>query len=373
MIINSIPKGYINLGLQNNILKKESDIVYSFNGKCPSEEANEIIRFSPEEVTWDANMQFNLKSSEVLSNEINLVFPRYYKGGKLKNDKYKIEDTNNGNYDENKIIDKDDQTKYNIAIPEPNSNNLVMKLSTSFTNKLTNQFNVYLPEKYYNIDLTKIPRKIKDKVNEIIKEKSDFPNYYKLGKFVNSYMTYDISYTGKNLTLEEIYNGKKGVCEHYTLLYNAMLNCIGIKTLYISGWAFDQEQTSGNKKTAGHAWTAALIDGKWKELDATWGLFEGIPAGHIYKNFGLDVYSYNTRASPDAKITLVNNPSITMNKIVQVSKGNDEKKAETDAPKIPDDNEDEDEDDEDDIPIIRRSEGYCLKSSLLLLGIFFLF
>ena len=61
-------------------------------------------------------MQFNLKSSEVLSNEINLVFPRYYKGGKLKNDKYKIEDTNNGNYDENKIIDKDDQTKYNIAI-----------------------------------------------------------------------------------------------------------------------------------------------------------------------------------------------------------------------------------------------------------------
>ena len=246
-----------------------------------------------------------------------------------------------------------------------------MKLSTSFTNKLTNQFNVYLPEKYYNIDLTKIPQKIKDKVNEIIKEKSDFPNYYKLGKFVNSYMTYDLSYTGKNLTLEEIYNGKKGVCEHYTLLYNAMLNCIGIKTLYISGWAFDQEQTSGNKKTAGHAWTAALIDGKWKELDATWGLFEGIPAGHIYKNFGLDVYSYNTRASPDAKITLVNNPSITMNKIVQVSKGNDEKKAETDAPKIPDDNEDED--DEDDIPIIRRSEGYCLKSSLLLLGIFFLF
>ena len=366
-----IPKGYINLGLQNNILKKESDIVYSFNGKCPSEEANEIIRYSPEEVTWDANVQFNLKSSEVLSNEINLVFPRYYKGGKLKNDKYKIEDTNNGNYDENKIIDKDDQTKYNIAIPETNTNNLVMKLSTSFTNKLTNQFNVYLPEKYYNIDLTKIPQKIKDKVNEIIKEKSDFPNYYKLGKFVNSYMTYDLSYTGKNLTLEEIYNGKKGVCEHYTLLYNAMLNCIGIKTLYISGWAFDQEQTSGNKKTAGHAWTAALIDGKWKELDATWGLFEGIPAGHIYKNFGLDVYSYNTRASPDAKITLVNNPSITMNKIVQVSKGNDEKKAETDAPKIPDDNEDED--DEDDIPIIRRSEGYCLKSSLLLLGIFFLF
>ena len=45
-------------------------------------------------------------------------------------------------------------------------------------------------------------------------------------------MTYDLSYSGKKLTLKEIYQGKKGVCEHYTLLYNAMLNSIGIKTLY---------------------------------------------------------------------------------------------------------------------------------------------
>ena len=38
---------------------------------------------------------------------------------------------------------------------------------------------------------------------------------------------------GRNLTLKQIYEGKKGVCEHITLLYNAMLNSIGIKTLYI--------------------------------------------------------------------------------------------------------------------------------------------
>ena len=83
-----------------------------------------------------------------------------------------------------------------------------MELRTSFTNKLTNQFNVYLPEKYYNIDLTKIPQKIQDKAKEVIKEKSDFPNYNKLGKFVSSYMTYDLSYTGKKMTLEEIYEKK---------------------------------------------------------------------------------------------------------------------------------------------------------------------
>ena len=437
-----IPKGYINLGLQNNILKKESDIVYSFNGKCPSEETYEIIRYSPEEVTWDADIQLTLQSSEVLSNEINLVFPRYYKGGKLKNDKYTITDTNNGNYDENNIIDKDDQTKYNIIIPAPNNNNLGVELRTSFTNKLTNQFNVYLPEKYYNIDLTKIPQKIQDKAKEVIKEKSDFPNYYKLGKFVDSYMTYDISYTGKKMTLEEIYEGKIGVWDHYTLLYNAMLNSIGIKTLFIVGWAFDQDQTSGNNFTVGHAWTAALIDNKWKELDVTWDLLEGISAGHIYKNFGVDAYSYKTQTSQDTEMHFENNPSIKMNKIIQSFK-DDEKGEKTDDIKVKIDEINEKTDDikektddikektsnikekiddikektndikektndimekaddikektndikektdekktdtyvaqkpdenDDDIPIIRRSEGYCLKSSLLLLGIFFLF
>ena len=44
----------------------------------------------------------------------------------------------------------------------------------------------------------------------------------------------------------------------------------------------------------------------------------------------------------------------------------DEKKTDTYVAQKPDEND-------DDIPIIRRSEGYCLKSSLLLLGIFFLF
>ena len=72
-----------------------------------------------------------------------------------------------------------------------------------------------------------------------------------------------------------------------------MLNSIGIKSLYISGWALDGNQISGDRNTVGHAWTAALIDGKWIELDSTWGLFEGIPAGHIIKNFFDDSTSYS--------------------------------------------------------------------------------
>ena len=55
-----------------------------------------------------------------------------------------------------------------------------------------------------------------------------------------------------------------------------------------------QDKISGNKDTLTHAWTVALIGTKQIELDATWGLFEGKPAGHIFKNFNNDVYFYYT-------------------------------------------------------------------------------
>ena len=355
-----IPDGYVNLGLENNILKKESDKIYTFKGECPSEESNDVIRFSPEESSWDAEEKINLKSTEKFSSDIKMSFPRYYKGGKLKNDNYKITDTNNEIYEESKIIDKDDETKYSIVIPNPEKNNIGVHLNTSFTNKLTDNFKVYLPEKYYDIDLTNIPQKIQDQAKKIADENSDFPDYYNVGKFVNSYITYDLSYSGKDLTLEEIYNGRKGVCEHYTLLYNAMLNAIGIKTLFTGGWAFDGEETSGDKDTVGHAWTTALIDGKWKELDATWGLFEGIPAGHILKNFGKGETSYSYSSYSDVKPTLENIPSIKMVKSSGGNSGNDKTKS-------------DEQDDDDYIPVITPGEGYYLKSSLILFIIFFLF
>ena len=47
----------------------------------------------------------------------------------------------------------------------------------------------------------------------------------------------------------------------------------------------DGEETSSNEDSTTHAWTAALIKGKWIELDPTWGLFEGVPASYIMKNF----------------------------------------------------------------------------------------
>ena len=111
-------------------------------------------------------------------------------------------------------------------------------------------------------------------------------------------MTYDSSYSGKELTALQIFNEKRGVCEHFTILYNAMLNAIGIKTIFLIGWAFQDDETSADMDIdVIHAWTAALIDGKFKELDSTWGLFEGVPAGHIFFAFKDFTYYYSAEIS----------------------------------------------------------------------------
>jgi len=287
-----LPDGYINLGLVNNSFTKESDKIYSYINDCPNNSINEVIRFSPPESLWKADVGLSLEFSAPITGETIFKFLRYYIGGKNTNKSY-ILVSNDNNPLEPTI---EDEILFNAKVSGSNTKSFGINLHTNFSNQLSKNFSVYTTEDFYKIN-ENIDDVIRQKAQEIINnqtsEYKDYPNYYKIGKFVNSYMEYDLSYSGKNLTALEIYNSKRGVCEHYTILYNAMLNSIGIKTLTVVGWAFSKNETSANEDTIGHAWTVALIDGKWKELDSTWGLFEGIPAGHILKGFNKERYSYS--------------------------------------------------------------------------------
>ena len=361
-----ISNEFIDLGLQNNILTKLSDKTYMYNGQCPKENKIEIIRYSPEKASWNANLEITLEYIYKFTNDVTFTFPRYYIGGKIKNNIYTISSLDNEIYNQQNYIYEN--INYKIKIPASNKNKVGIKLNTNFTNNLNEEFNVYLPQSFYEIDISSIDQEIIDKANEIIKEESDKPNYYKLGKFVNSYMTYDISYSGRKLSLKEIYERKKGVCEHYTILYNAMLNAIGIKTLYISGWAFEKEQTSGDINTISHAWTAALIDNKWKELDATWGLFEGVPAGHVMKIFNEDIYSYFCSDGNKNQVYFNQNSNIKANFIENTE---DKKNEDTTIESTKNnENEGESDDDDDDVQIIVRNYSIFQKPLLFLFILF---
>ena len=286
-----LSEGYKSLGLENNILKKVSDNTYSFNGTNITETLYELIYFAPIKTLWKAKTEVYLYYPQKFTNKVWLIFPRYYRGGKLKNSFYKISSSLNDMYNEEDIIYQD--LKLRVEIPATEHERVSAKVETGFINDLRNDFIVYIPETYYEINITDIPQEIKDITQEVIRNNSDLPEYYSIGKFVHSYITYDINDLGKRYTAKQILENRKGVCEHYTILYNAMLNSIGIKAMYVSGWALQNAEISANDQTVGHAWTVALIDDKWIELDSTWGLFEGVPAGHIYKTLFSDSYSYS--------------------------------------------------------------------------------
>ena len=309
-----LPDDYIGLGSELNFLKQESDTIYTFYGDCspniiPDTTFNvaddfyivpDTIRYSPKQSYWKADMEISLQNSNKFTNDVELSFPRYYKGGKIINAYYNISSLDDiESYEEDSIINED--TKLKIQIPSANKEKVGVKLKTSFVNKIRDKFETYFPESYYEIDLSKIDQEIIDKTQEIINGDSNKPNYHKIGYYIFRNIVYDSSYLGRELTLKEIYEEKKGVSEHFTLLYNAMLNSIGIKTLYITGWAFSKDQISGDNDNTRHTWTAALINGRWIELDATWGLFEGVPAGHIIKNIGFDncYYDWNGKNDDD--------------------------------------------------------------------------
>ena len=304
-----IPEKYKNLGLRDNTLIKESDYIYTYQKNCPNEQINDVIRLAPKESYWKGKVGLYIESSTPNSGKVALTFPRYYRGGKNKNKNYYLITNEEKSLKESYLIE--DQTFLKVELPGNNNNKVGVKLETAFSNNLEEEFVFYPSEDLLELE-GNIDNTIRTKAEEVINNQNspykNYPNYYKIGKFVHSHITYDYSFHGNDLTALEIFNEQKGVCEHYTILYNAMLNAIGIKTATIFGWSFDKNKVSADEKTVGHAWTLALIkdingNDKFMELDATWGLFEGVPAGHILKGFNKEAVSYYSTGGSNLKFS----------------------------------------------------------------------
>ena len=109
------------------------------------------------------------------------------------------------------------------------------------------------------------------------------PNVTKIGKWIKKNIKYDITLAGlSNITAMETYNSRKGVCDHFTKLFNALMYSLGYQVLYAEGFANDQGTEYGIQNA--HAWSLIKIEGKWFPFDSTWGIFSGkLPVTHVFK------------------------------------------------------------------------------------------
>lgn len=262
------------VGLQDDNFELTDNNAYIYDDDCPSSSyLIDNLRLTPYQVTWNVYHEITMSIIEDPTYAYIRVHKSYFGGS-------------NFNFTKNELLtskkEKDDlkiDNFYYLTFRNFQEKEGYFKLNLTFS---SSPF-------FWNITVDEIKNTSTDETISLAKDilqndKSSKPDYYKIGKWVYKNIQYSYDYSGIELSISDIINIKQGVCHHYTLLYNALLNSIGIETVYITGYSV---KDLDNPTDGLHAWTAAKIDGKWIGLDATWGLFTGyLPLCHLFKTFG---------------------------------------------------------------------------------------
>jgi len=217
----------------------------------------------------------------LLPNKKTYFFmPKYFCGGNIKNISYNIKSSMSETIDDEYI--KENRSNFILTFPpksKENENGYFQITSELYVFSLIKSGDISKfngPNIGINLDNFKYTNFTKKILEE---DKKDMPSYIKIGKWIKKNITYDISYLSKKMTIDEILNIKKGVCVHFTKLFNALLNSINIPSEHIWGWVIEK-----NKQTA-HAWSIFLYENEWKFADCTMGYFRGvIPCSHLMWN-----------------------------------------------------------------------------------------
>ena len=69
--------------------------------------------------------------------------------------------------------------------------------------------------------------------------------------------------------LKSVIKKKKGVCQGYSILFDAIAKELGLPSAIVTGYVKDNNGKILNK--IGHSWNAIKTNGRWILVDATWG------------------------------------------------------------------------------------------------------
>ena len=285
------------INFENEFLIKTKDNEYQWGGKVPEGGKMTIVRMSKKEGIVHYYEKQGIRSVDNSSIKYAyLKIPFSYIDG--NNEKIK----NECNCNPKEIIYFDEINKfYEINFNNINSNTAEFILEGELKNKCKTDWVINLTKKQIESMIPpdfKININIFNKVaNDIIKEydekhKNDvikISTIAKIGKWIHRNIIYDEAYLDKdNITAYDTLINKRGVCDHFTKLYNALVYSLGYPALYANGYAMTNQNTFGNEDN--HAWSIINIDKKgkrWLPFDATWGIFSGkLPVTHIFKHIG---------------------------------------------------------------------------------------
>ena len=262
-------------------------------GIIPNEGLIDYINITYRYGKWKMILKKSFNSTtNVIDKEVTLITPKYFKGGNIiKYINYDIT-SNINNKNNNKIeenIINEENYKYEIKFNNIKSKTGFFTIETTYINDFNKFYE--LPYKDYSmltLQLKDNEKKIliKLKNNILSKDKTNYHNVVKIGKWIYNNIKINKLYSGKKLSINEILKLKQGVCEHFTLLFSGLLTVAGYENLLIQGYALNDKILSPER----HAWNIVKLNDKWLPFDPTWGNFTGrIPVTHGFKNFGSDI------------------------------------------------------------------------------------
>lgn len=103
-----------------------------------------------------------------------------------------------------------------------------------------------------------------------IANKTDYEKTAWIYDWMCSNISYDRTFT--RYTAYEAFEGS-AVCQGYAQLFEIFAGELGLTTRYISGEAYGVG--SNGVGWGGHAWNIVKLDGKWYQVDTTWGVGDG--------------------------------------------------------------------------------------------------
>lgn len=256
--------------LNPNVIKAGHGFIYS--NTVPEKGVQEILKLTNSQNIWDAIIKVKVTSNNPLGTT-KVTMPVYFKNGgqKIEN---AVTSSSISAQQQSTINDK--QTlKFNTPQKEITIENKA-RIITGASNRTSivrnpKDYTKFTPEEATL--LTPFLDTIKSS-----KLYSKLPLHAKIGKFVNEYIKYDISYVGKLPKVNEILRNPIGVCTEYAKLYDAMARVAGIPSLIVNGVACGEYNDC-----RGHAWNLIYHEGKWVDVDPTWDLMSGIvSSSHVY-------------------------------------------------------------------------------------------
>ena len=262
---------------KGNLLKSNYDY-YFWEGIIPKGGLNDTVYITLNKTKWELNIE---KKFKLTQNGSSITIPEIFYGQNNKILNFSISSSRSFNINNYNIIHDIQNKKYILNFPIGRGNkNAFIKIKILLKNKTYKNWN---GENFISDLNMKEYEKYKNLTLEILNNsKEKKPKYYKIGKWIKQNIKYDKSYLQKKMSIDEILNIKKGVCVHFTKLYNALLMSIGIPALHVVGHCYIEDK----ENTIGHAWSLIKYKNKWIPLDATMGNFTCIvPCCNVY--FGI--------------------------------------------------------------------------------------